>query len=107
MGESLTEVAGHLVTAAGGLAAVLSPDPEARAAAVHTVQESDRAAEAAAHAALRSLAASFVTPFDRADVFRVCWSLRRATARIDAVADTIDVLHVGELPPGPPNSSSC
>ncbi len=98
LGETLTELAGHLVAAAGQLGVMLDVDAEARGAAARAIQESDQAAEATAHAVLRGLAASFVTPFDRADLFRLCWSLRRATARIEAVADTMEVLLVGEQP---------
>lgn len=96
----LTEVSRHMMDAAERLAGVLSPDQEIRAAATRAVHDSDRAAEAAAHAVLRGLAATFVTPFDRADVFRLAWSMRRVAARIDAVADTVDVLLVDELPMG-------
>jgi uncharacterized protein Yka (UPF0111/DUF47 family) len=99
LGESLTELAGYLVSASGHLGELLDPDTEARGAAVRMMHTADHQAEAAAHAVLRGLAASFVTPFDRADVFRLCWALRRATARIDAVGDTVEVLRVGELPP--------
>lgn len=99
LGEPLTELAGHLLAAAEQLGAALSPDQDARQRAVRAIQGSDRAAEAAAHAVLRSLAASFVTPFDRADVFRLTWALRRATARIHAAADCLEVLLVAELPP--------
>lgn len=99
LGESLAELAAHIVDAAVHLGELLDPDPEARAAAVRRIQEADHDAEASAHAVLRGLAASFITPFDRSDVFRLCWAMRRATARIDAVGDTAEVLRVHDLPP--------
>jgi len=98
LGDLLTQVAGHLAGAAQHLAAALDSDQDARTASVRGLQVSDQDAEAAAHAVLRGLAASFVTPFDRADVFRLCWALRRCAARIDAVGDTLEVLRIGELP---------
>lgn len=98
LGDALAECAGHLATAAQHLAASLNVDPEARSASVRALQETDRAAEAAAHGVLRGLAASFVTPFDRADIFRLSWAMRRATARTAAVGDTLEVLRLGELP---------
>ncbi|MBK6870513.1 MAG: hypothetical protein IPK24_04555 [Kineosporiaceae bacterium] len=99
LGEALSECARHLAAAAHHLAAALDSDPEARTAAVRRLQETDRNAEDAAHAVLRGLAASFVTPFDRADIFRLSWAMRRAAARTDAVGDTFEVLRLGDLPP--------
>ncbi len=99
LGEALARSAGHLAAAAKQLAAALDSDPEARADSVRRLRELDREAEASAHAVLRGLAASFVTPFDRADVFRVAWSIRRATARLEATGDTVEVLRIGDLPP--------
>lgn len=98
LGEALSACARHVATAAHQLATALDSDPEARAAAARDLQECDRAAEASAHALLQGLAASFVTPFDRADVFRLGWAMRRATARIEAVGDSFEVLRLGELP---------
>lgn len=98
LGEALSEQAEHLVAAAAQLGVMLDPDGEVRSAAARAVHGIDQAAEGVAHAVLRGLAASFVTPFERTDVFRFCWSLRRATGRIDAAADTLDVLLVAELP---------
>ena len=65
VGESLTELAGHLVTAAGHLGRAARPGRRGARCRRPADQETDHAAEAAAHAVLRGLAASFVTPFDR------------------------------------------
>jgi len=98
LGEALSQCARHVAAAAHHLATALDSDPDARAVAARRLQECDRASESAAHALLQGLAASFVTPFDRADVFRLGWAMRRATARIEAVGDTFEVLRLGELP---------
>jgi uncharacterized protein Yka (UPF0111/DUF47 family) len=98
LGEALSASARHLAAAARQLAAALDTEPEARAASTRRLRELDHDAEASAHAVIQGLAASFVTPFDRADVFRIGWSIRRVTARIDAAGDTIEVLRIGDLP---------
>jgi len=98
VGQPLAELGHHLLSAAHLLGEALDPDAESRARAGRSLQNVDQQAEAAAHAVLRNLAASFVTPFDRADAFRLAWDLRRAVARMDAVTQTMEILRVGDLP---------
>ena len=98
LGDVLVELAGQLSAASHQLAAAMDADPIARAGVAARLQATDQAAEAAAHEVMRGLAATFVTPFDRADLFRLTWSMRRWVARVDAVGDTLEVLGVGELP---------
>lgn len=99
-GDLLVELAGQVVTGAQLLAEVLGGDLPTREATAHKLQETDQAAEATAHAVLRALSAAFVTPFDRADVFRVTWAIRTCTARMDAAADEIVGFRLGSLPAG-------
>lgn len=99
-GDLLAELAGHLVMAAQLLAEVLGADHGTRVTGAHRLQDVDQAAEATAHAILRALSAAFVTPFDRADVYRVSWAMRTCALRMDAVADEIVRFHLGEVPAG-------
>ena len=70
-GDLLVDQADHLVTAAQHLAEVLGADQAQPAACRPSACSAvDQSAEAAAHAMLRALSAAFVTPFDRADVYR-------------------------------------
>ncbi|MEJ2579823.1 MAG: DUF47 family protein, partial [Kineosporiaceae bacterium] len=98
--DLLTDEAGHVVTAAQHLAEVLAGDQTSRVEAAQRLQAVDQEVDRAAHTVLRTLSATFVTPFDRADVYQVSWSLRRCVARMDAVADEIVLFQLGELPPG-------
>lgn len=99
-GDLLVDQADHLVSGAQHLAEALGGDQSARLQAAQRLQEVDHKAEAASHAVLRALSAAFVTPFDRTDVYRVAWGMRRCVARMDAVADEIVLFQLGELPEG-------
>lgn len=90
--------ADHVVSAAQHLAEVLTGDQTSREEAANRLQTVDQDADVAAHAVLRSLSATFVTPFDRGDVYQIAWALRRCVARMDAVADEIVLFQLGELP---------
>lgn len=99
-GDLLIDQAGHLVAAAQYLAEVMAGDQASRLQAAQRLQAQDQSAEAAAHAMLRALSATFVTPFDRVDVYRVSWAMRRCVARMDAAADEIVLFQLADLPDG-------
>ena len=72
----VAELAGYLVAGAQLLSEMLVAEQAARAETATRLREVDHAAEAAAHAVLRELSASFVTPFDRADIYQLSWAMR-------------------------------
>ena len=100
LGNLLVELGGHVVAGAQLLSEVLVLDQVARAEATTRLREVDHAAEATAHAVLRTLSATFVTPFDRADVFRVSWAMRTCLSRMDAAADEITLFRLTPVPAG-------
>ena len=100
LGDLLADLSGLVVVGAQHLAEALDGDQEIRERSAGRLQETDHLAEAAAHAVLRALTAAFVTPFDRADVYRICWALRMCSARMDAAADELALFRLGELPTG-------
>ena len=100
LGDLLADLSGLVVVGAQHLAEALDGDQEIRERSASRLQETDHLAEAAAHAVLRALTAAFVTPFDRADVYRICWALRMCSARMDAAADELALFRLGELPTG-------
>jgi uncharacterized protein Yka (UPF0111/DUF47 family) len=100
LGALIAELGGYLVAGAQLLSEVLVAEQPARTETTARLREVDHAAEAAAHAVLRVLSASFVTPFDRADVYRLCWSMRVCVSRMEAVADEITLFRLPEVPQG-------
>jgi len=100
LGDLLAELGGFLVAGAQLLSEVLSADPITRAPTADQLREVDHAAEASAHAVLRVLSATFVAPFDRADVYRVAWALRSCVGRMEAAADEITLFELSPVPDG-------
>jgi len=100
LGDLIAELGGYVVAGAQLLSEVLAAEQVDRAEASARLREVDHAAEAASHAVLRLLSATFVTPFDRADVHRVSWALRSCLSRMDAAADEITLFRIDPVPSG-------
>jgi hypothetical protein len=98
-GELLAALAREVAAGAQLLAELLTADQAARESAAGRLHEVDQACEAAAHAVLRALAASYVTPLDRVDLYRLAWAMRTAGARMDAAGDELALFELGDLPP--------
>lgn len=98
--EQFALIAARLVDGAQVLAESLGTDDEGRRLLAARMQDIDQAASAATRAVLRSLAAAFVTPFDRVDVYRLAWAMRTCSARMESVADLMALFELGTLPVG-------
>jgi uncharacterized protein Yka (UPF0111/DUF47 family) len=88
------------VAGAHVLAEVLGEDQAGRVELGLRMRDIDLETEEAAHAVLRELAAAFVTPFDRADVFRLVRNLRRCSRASDNAVNLIIMFEMGALPAG-------
>lgn len=97
LGDLLVALADQVVAGAQLMAEALGGDRPSRGETANRLQLVDQDAEATVHAVLRALSGTFVTPFDREDVYRVAWTLRLCVARMDAVADEIVLFHLGEV----------
>jgi hypothetical protein len=100
LGQSLVALTDLVAAGAQLMAEALGGDRSSRAEIAARLQSVDQEAEATVHAALRTLSATFVTPFDREDVYRVAWSLRQCLSRMDAVVDEIVLFHLGDVSDG-------
>lgn len=98
--DLLADLAQLVVDGAQALAESLSADPAGRDAARDRLADIDAEAEQRVLALLSALSATFVTPIDRADLYRVAWALRVCVARMDAAADEIVVFDLRGFPPG-------
>ncbi|MCP2241948.1 DUF47 domain-containing protein [Lentzea aerocolonigenes] len=67
------------------------------AARMHTLEN---AADDATHAIIEHLDRSFVTPFDREDIYRLAARLDDVVDHMDAAVDLATLYRVGELPGG-------
>ncbi|MBV9593573.1 MAG: DUF47 family protein [Actinobacteria bacterium] len=69
-----------------------------RAAVANALRQKEHANDGVTHRILRQLNTSFVTPFDREDIYRLAARLDDVVDAMDAVADFIVVADVGPLP---------
>jgi predicted phosphate transport protein (TIGR00153 family) len=75
-------------------------DPNAnRAAIAKELREREHAGDAVTHRIMRQLNTSFVTPFDREDIYRLASALDDVVDAIEAAADFVVLADVGKLPP--------
>ena len=75
-------------------------DPNAnREAIAKTLREREHTGDAVTHRIMRQLNTSFVTPFDREDIYRLASALDDVVDAIEAAADFIVLADVGTLPP--------
>lgn len=100
LGELLVTLTHHVAAGAQLMAEALGGDQAGRNKIAGRMQAVDQDAEASMHAVLRALSATYVTPFDREDVYRVAWALRQCVARMDAVVDEIVLFHLGDVTDG-------
>jgi uncharacterized protein len=80
------------------LAGLLDPNAN-REAIAKQLREREHAGDAVTHRIMRQLNTSFVTPFDREDIYRLASALDDVVDAIEAAADFIVLADVGKLPP--------
>src|SRR4051794_30895380 len=74
-------------------------DPNAnREAIAKSLREREHAGDAVTHRIMRQLNTSFVTPFDREDIYRLASALDDVIDAIEAAADFVVLADVGKLP---------
>jgi uncharacterized protein Yka (UPF0111/DUF47 family) len=100
LGDLLVGLSERVTSGAQLLAEALGDDQPDREAIAARLQLVDQDAESKVHALLRAVSATFVTPFDREDLYRLAWVLRLCVARMDAAVDEIVLFHLGEVPEG-------
>jgi uncharacterized protein len=93
-----TEAGRNVSEAAGVLAGLTDPNAN-RAAIAKRLRECEHAGDAVTHRIMRQLNTSFVTPFDREDIYRLASTLDDVVDAIEAAADFVVLTDVGRLPP--------
>jgi len=95
--DLFTEAAQHLVVGAALLAEMLSDtaDPEDVA---QRMREAEHAADETTHQLIRRVNSTFVTPFDREDIYALGSGLDDVMDLMDEVVDLILVYEVKDLP---------
>jgi uncharacterized protein len=98
--DLLSQQAKLLPVGSGVLAQLVGSAPEARVALAETMRETEHQADEATHAILRRINETFVTPFDRDDIYELAGRLDDCMDDMEEVADLVVLYRMGELPRG-------
>jgi predicted phosphate transport protein (TIGR00153 family) len=96
--DLFAELALHLVTGANLLAEMLGADRSTRKATAKKLMEAEHAADETTHKIMRRLNQTFVTPFDRDDIYALASALDDCMDYMEEAGDLIVLYRVGTLP---------
>ncbi|ROS76565.1 DUF47 domain-containing protein [Cellulomonas sp. PhB143] len=96
--DLLAASAEHLVSGSKLLAELLGADRPGRKALAKQLSEVEHAADDSTHAIMRRLNQTFVTPFDRDDIYELASALDDCMDFMEEAADLIVLYRVEELP---------
>lgn len=95
--DLFAQSAQHLLTGAGLLAEMLNEDSN-REDIARRMREAEHAADETTHAIVKQVNSTFVTPFDREDIYDLASGLDDVMDLMDEAVDWILLYEVGELP---------
>lgn len=96
--DLFSEQAQHLVVGAGLLAEMLAEGAD-HAAVAQRMREAEHEADETTHAIVRRVNQTFVTPFDREDIYRLASGLDDVMDMMDEIVDLVLLYEVKTLPP--------
>jgi predicted phosphate transport protein (TIGR00153 family) len=88
----------NLVVGAGLLKELLGADEVERKEIAERMRAAEHAGDEATHAIMRELNETFVTPFDREDIYRLASSLDDVMDAMEAAVDLVVLYQIGDLP---------
>lgn len=89
----------NLVTGASLLKELLGASMDERKDIAERMRAAEHAGDEATHAIMRQLNETFVTPFDREDIYRLASSLDDVMDFMEAAVDLVVLYNISELPP--------
>jgi uncharacterized protein len=96
----LTKAAENIAAAADDLAALVAAEPELRKEFADAVKDREHQGDDLTHDILVKLNRTFVTPFDREDIYRLVSALDDVLDAMEEAADRIVLYRLGDLPEG-------
>jgi predicted phosphate transport protein (TIGR00153 family) len=96
--DMFAKAAGHLIVGAKLLGELIEATPQARPAIATRMRDAEHAADDATHEILRTVNSTFVTPFDRADIYELASRLDDVMDHMDAAADLVVLYRPEEIP---------
>jgi predicted phosphate transport protein (TIGR00153 family) len=91
---------GNILAATHALALVVAAEPGARAGLARRVKEAELVGDGLTREIFVKLNSTFVTPFDREDIYRLTAALDDVVDAVEEAANRIVLYRLGELPPG-------
>lgn len=91
-------LAAHLVTGADLLAQLIGADPADRAEIAKQLKDAEHLADNSTHSIFRRVNQTFVTPFDRDDIYDLASSLDDCMDHMEAAGEIVVLYGVDELP---------
>ena len=95
-----TRAAENIAVAADELAKLVATDSAGRAALAARVKEAEHAGDEVTHEIMVKINTTFVTPFDREDIYRLASALDDVMDAIEEAADLIVLYRLEQLPDG-------
>ncbi len=95
--ELFSEMAGHLVAGANLLAQMLDSDTDKESLA-EQMREAEHQADETTHRIIKRANSTFITPFDREDIYRLASSLDDVMDFMEETVDLVGLYELGELP---------
>ena len=95
--DLFSEMAGHLVAGANLLAQMLDSDTD-KAAIGEQMREAEHQADETTHRIVKRANSTFITPFDREDIYRLASSLDDVMDFMEETVDLIGLYELGDLP---------
>jgi hypothetical protein len=92
-----TEAGRNVADAVDVLEGLIDPNAN-REAIAKELREREHAGDAVTHRIMRQLNTSFVTPFDREDIYRLASALDDVIDAVEAAADFIVLADIGKIP---------
>ena len=94
-----SDAAAHLVVGAGLLSELLAADPAGRPAIAERMRDAEHEADETTHLIMQTVNSTFITPFDREDIYALASQLDDVMDAMDAAVDMIVLYKIDELPP--------
>jgi len=98
--ELFATSARHLVDGAHELTNLLGVEHSEREAVAARMSDIEHAADESTHAIMRKVNSSFITPFDREDIYGLASNLDDCMDLMEAAAELIVLYRIGDLPEG-------
>jgi predicted phosphate transport protein (TIGR00153 family) len=90
----------NILAATSDLARMVAAEPGARAGLARRVKDAELAGDGLTREILVKLNSTFVTPFDREDIYRLTSALDDVVDAVEEAAGRIVIYRLGVLPPG-------